>query len=76
MNNEETTLFVIETSNYNTWYVDYCEATGNYDVHKNEKFRVRRKSLGEALEYIFNTLGSTHLKLVKYEAANNIQGLC
>jgi hypothetical protein len=60
---QESTLFSIDTGK-TVWYIDYNDAEGIYKVFKDERFRVGRKSLGEALEYVFNTLGSTSLKLI------------
>ncbi len=61
--NIESTLFMIEVK-HSTWYVDYNNETGKYNVCKDEKFRCQRASLGEALAYIFNTLGTTTLKAI------------
>lgn len=61
---QQETLFTVETK-YHAWYIDYDRVADKYDVYKDEKFRVRRNSLGEALEYIFNTLGSCDLKVIK-----------
>jgi hypothetical protein len=66
MTNNETaqeTLFSIETG-YHTWYVDYDRENDIYLVCKDERLRCTRDTLGEALEYIFNTLGGTSLKLI------------
>ena len=61
---KEETLFSIEVG-ASTWYVDYDRENEKYNVHKDEKFRVQRNCLGDALEYIFETFGSTTLKLIK-----------
>ena len=60
---DESTLFTIETK-FHTWYVDYNNETGKYNVHKDVHFRIQKNCLGDALEYIFETFGSTRLKLI------------
>lgn len=55
------TLFSIETKS-NTYFIDFNRSEGTYFVNKNEKFVCKRSTLGEALENIFEKLGSTRLK--------------
>lgn len=62
ISNEET-LFTIETD-HNTWYIDFDRERNIYKVFKNEKYRRCFALLGEALEYVFETLGGTRLKLI------------
>jgi len=61
--NTEETLCSVETKGGSTWYVDFQRRRNLFNVHQDEKFRVQRKTMGEALEYIFNALGGkAHLK--------------
>lgn len=59
-----STLFSIENGSA-TWYVDYDNEDGGYQIYKDERYRRSFNSLGDSLEYIFITLGSTRLKVVK-----------
>lgn len=64
--NKEETIFSIESKKGAiTWYVDYQRRRNIYNVSLDEKFKVQRKSLGEALEYIFGFLNGKHLKVTQ-----------
>jgi hypothetical protein len=57
------TLFSIEDG-HSMWYIDFDREENIYKVCKDEHFRCVRKSLGEALEFIFDRIGSTSLKIL------------
>lgn len=62
---EIETLFSIESKNGTyTYYIDYNREENYYMVFRDEKFRKLTRTLGEALEFIFNKIGTTRLKLI------------